>query len=106
MSHGDKLGKLPEGFVTIATTQNSPYAGIAHETKPIFGLQFHPEVTHSLRGKDMLKNFAVGICGAKANWNMSNFIDQEIVRIRSSSATRLRSLAPCLAASTLPSRRS
>ncbi|GJN82807.1 GMP synthase [Purpureocillium lilacinum] len=82
MSHGDKLGKLPEGFVTIATTQNSPYAGIAHETKPIFGLQFHPEVTHSLRGKDMLKNFAVGICGAKANWNMSNFIDQEIVRIR------------------------
>lgn len=82
MSHGDKLAKLPDGFCTIATTQNSPYAGIAHETKPIFGLQFHPEVTHSLRGKDMLKNFAVGICGAKANWNMSNFIEQEIVRIR------------------------
>ena len=82
MSHGDKLGKLPEGFCTIATTKNSPYAGIAHETKPIFGLQFHPEVTHILRGKDMLKNFAVGICGAQANWNMSNFIEQEIARIR------------------------
>ncbi|KND86864.1 GMP synthase [glutamine-hydrolyzing] [Tolypocladium ophioglossoides CBS 100239] len=82
MSHGDKLGQLPSGFCTIATTQNSPYAGIAHETKPIFGLQFHPEVTHTIRGKDILKNFAVGICGANPNWNMSNFIEQEITRIR------------------------
>ncbi|KAI1862348.1 uncharacterized protein JN550_010210 [Neoarthrinium moseri] len=82
MSHGDKLSQLPPGFCTIATTQNSPYAGIAHETKPIFGIQFHPEVTHTLRGKDLLKNFAVNICGAEQNWKMSKFIDQEITRIR------------------------
>ncbi|KJZ76819.1 GMP synthase [Hirsutella minnesotensis 3608] len=82
MSHGDKLGQLPQGFCTIATTQNSPFAGIAHESKPIYGLQFHPEVTHTLKGAHLLKNFAVGICGAKQNWTMSNFIDQEITRIR------------------------
>ncbi|KAI1338354.1 GMP synthase [Xylariaceae sp. FL0016] len=82
MSHGDKLSQLPEGFCTIATTQNSPYAGIAHQSKPIFGIQFHPEVTHSLRGTEILKNFAVGICGAQQNWNMHDFIEHEIVRIR------------------------
>lgn len=82
MSHGDKLSQLPEGFTTIATTQNSPYAGIAHTTKPIFGIQFHPEVTHSIRGTEILKNFAVNICGARQNWKMSKFIDQEITRIR------------------------
>ena len=82
MSHGDKLGQLPTGFCTIATTQNSPYAGIAHESKPVFGIQFHPEVTHTPRGNEILKNFAVGICGATQNWSMHNFIDQEITRIR------------------------
>ena len=82
MSHGDKLSQLPPDFVTIATTQNSPYAGIAHSSKPIFGIQFHPEVTHTPRGTDLLRNFAVNICGAKTNWTMSNFIDQEVVRIR------------------------
>ncbi|KAK3942548.1 GMP synthase [Diplogelasinospora grovesii] len=82
MSHGDKLGQLPDGFCTIATTQNSPYASIAHESKPIFGIQFHPEVTHTLRGTDILKNFAVGICGAQQNWKMTSFIDNEITRVR------------------------
>jgi len=82
MSHGDKLSQLPPDFCTIATTQNSPFAGIAHKSKPIFGIQFHPEVTHTPRGTDLLRNFAVNICGAKTNWTMSNFIDQEIVRIR------------------------
>lgn len=65
MSHGDKLNQLPEGFCTIATTQNSPFAGIAHKEQPIFGIQFHPEVTHTPRGKDLLRNFAVRICGGK-----------------------------------------
>jgi GMP synthase (glutamine-hydrolysing) len=82
MSHGDKLSQLPSDFCTIATTNNSPYASIAHNTRPIFGIQFHPEVTHSLRGTEILKNFAVGICGAKQTWNMSNFINQEITRVR------------------------
>lgn len=82
MSHGDKLSQLPAGFITIATSQNSPYASIAHETKPIFGIQFHPEVTHTPRGTELLKNFAVGICGAKQNWTMTDFLEREVIRIQ------------------------
>jgi GMP synthase (glutamine-hydrolysing) len=82
MSHGDRLANLPKDFVTVATTRNSPFAGIAHLHEPVFGIQFHPEVSHTPRGKDLLRNFAVDICGAKADWTMSNFIDQEITRIR------------------------
>lgn len=82
MSHGDKLGALPPNFHTIGTSGNSPFAAIAHETKPIYGIQFHPEVTHTPRGADLLKNFAVGICGAGQNWTMAKFVDQEIARIR------------------------
>ncbi|KAF4002288.1 GMP synthase [Saccharomyces cerevisiae] len=82
MSHGDKLHGLPTGYKTIATSDNSPYCGIVHETKPIYGIQFHPEVTHSTQGKTLLKNFAVNLCHAKQNWTMENFIDTEINRIR------------------------
>ncbi|RAL05063.1 GMP synthase (glutamine-hydrolyzing) [Aspergillus ibericus CBS 121593] len=82
MSHGDKLVKLPEGFHIIATTSNSEYAGIAHQTKPLYGVQFHPEVTHTPLGATILKNFAVDICEAQQNWTMSRFVDQEIARIR------------------------
>ncbi|PSR99355.1 hypothetical protein BD289DRAFT_361231 [Coniella lustricola] len=82
MSHGDKLAKLPEGFHTIATTKNSEYAAIAHDSLPIYGIQFHPEVTHTTNGTQLLKNFAVGICGATQEWTMGNFVDQEISRIR------------------------
>ncbi|KAH8678157.1 GMP synthase [Xylariales sp. PMI_506] len=82
MSHGDKLAKLPEGFHTIATTRNSEFAAIGHETKPIYAIQFHPEVTHTIGGDKLLENFAVKICEAKASWTMANFVDQEIARIR------------------------
>lgn len=82
MSHGDKLHGLPTGFRVIATSDNSPFCGIAHESKPIYGIQFHPEVTHSTLGKILLKNFAVDLCHAKQNWTMENFIDTEIQRIR------------------------
>jgi GMP synthase (glutamine-hydrolysing) len=82
MSHGDKLAAVPVGFHTIATTKNAPFAGIAHETKPIYGIQFHPEVTHTPRGKKLLENFAVGICGAKQNWTMATFVTKEVARIR------------------------
>lgn len=82
MSHGDKLEKLPPSFVTIATTQNAPFAGIAHEEKPYFGIQFHPEVTHTQKGKQVLENFAVKICKARQNWTMAEFVDKEIARIR------------------------
>ncbi|CEP60193.1 GMP synthase (glutamine-hydrolyzing) LALA0_S01e05116g [Lachancea lanzarotensis] len=82
MSHGDKLHGLPTGFEVIATSDNSPYCGVAHKEKPIYGIQFHPEVTHSTQGKTLLKNFAVDICKANQNWTMENFIDTEIKRIR------------------------
>ncbi|SCW01737.1 LAFE_0E06150g1_1 [Lachancea fermentati] len=82
MSHGDKLHGLPTGFKVIATSNNSPFCGIAHESEAIYGIQFHPEVTHSTQGKTLLKNFAVDICKASQNWTMENFIDTEIKRIR------------------------
>jgi GMP synthase (glutamine-hydrolysing) len=82
MSHGDKLSKLPEKFVTIATTPNAPFAGIAHTEKEYYGIQFHPEVTHTPKGTHLIKNFAVNVCKANANWTMSSFVDKEIARIR------------------------
>ncbi|KAG9293679.1 hypothetical protein G9A89_019016 [Geosiphon pyriformis] len=82
MSHGDQLDKLPTGFRVIANTLTSPYAAIAHDEKNIFGIQFHPEVTHTPLGKNILKNFIIGICQSKANWTMESFIDKEIARIR------------------------
>ena len=82
MSHGDKLSQLPPSFFTIATTQNAPYAGIAHESRPYYGIQFHPEVTHTSCGTHILRNFAVEICKARQHWTMSSFVDKEIARIR------------------------
>ncbi|KAK0665529.1 putative GMP synthase [Cercophora samala] len=82
MSHFDKLVKLPEGFTILASTPNSEFAGIAHESKPVFGVQFHPEVEHTPRGVELFKNFAVDICGARQHWVMSDFIQHEIQRIR------------------------
>lgn len=82
MSHGDKLSNLPISFSTIAATTSAPFAGIAHDSKPIFGIQFHPEVTHTPRGTKILENFAVGVCKARQNWTMEEFVDKEISRIR------------------------
>lgn len=82
MSHGDRVSRLPQGFATIATTANSPFAGIAHQTLPLLGIQFHPEVTHTPKGTQIIKNFAVGICGARQTWTMDRYIEKEISRIR------------------------
>jgi len=82
MSHGDKLSHLPEGFMTIASTPNAPFAAITSIEQPYFALQFHPEVTHTPQGTKILENFAATICGAKANWRMDEFVVQEIARIR------------------------
>lgn len=82
MSHGDKLSKLPEGFHPIASTKNAPFAGIASMNMSLFGIQFHPEVTHTPRGKHILRNFAVSICHARQDWTMEKFVDKEIERIR------------------------
>ena len=81
-SHGDKLTKLPRGFRTVATTDNSPYAAIEQPKKKFYGLQFHPEVVHTPRGRDILANFVYRICGAQPDWTMGSFIDQTCEQIR------------------------
>ncbi len=82
MSHGDKLAHLPDSFSTIAVTSNAPFAGIAHDSKPYYGIQFHPEVTHTPRGTHLLRNFAAIVCKAQQNWTMDEFVEKEIARIR------------------------
>ena len=82
MSHGDRVLRLPEGFVVLGTSTNSPYAAVRHATKPIWGVQFHPEVAHTQAGTQILANFAHRICGCASNWTMEAFIADAIARIR------------------------
>ncbi len=81
-SHGDKLTKLPRGFRTVATTDNSEFAAIEHPKKRFYGLQFHPEVAHTPRGKELIQNFVYEICGCKMDWTMGSFIDQTCAEIQ------------------------
>ncbi|MBI5387483.1 MAG: glutamine-hydrolyzing GMP synthase [Verrucomicrobia bacterium] len=81
-SHGDKLTRLPRDFVVVATSENSDYAAIEHPKKKFFGLQFHPEVAHTPRGKEVLSNFVHDICGCGKNWTMRRYIDQAVEQIR------------------------
>ena len=82
MSHGDRVENLPEGFEKIAHSENSPYSAIANEDKKIYAVQFHPEVVHSQNGEIFLRNFALEICKAEANWNMHDFAQVEIEKIK------------------------
>ncbi|KAK8114901.1 GMP synthase [Apiospora kogelbergensis] len=95
MSHFDKLVSLPTDFQVIAATQNSEFAGIAHKEKPIFGVQFHPELEHTPCGTDILKNFSVEICGANPSWKMGDFKQLEITRIRELVGDRALVLGAC-----------
>ena len=81
-SHGDKLTKLPRGFKSVATTENSPYAAIEHRARKFFGVQFHPEVAHTPRGREILANFVHGVCGCGRNWTMHSYIEQAVREIR------------------------
>lgn len=82
MSHGDKVEKIPAGFVTIAKTDSAPFAAISDEKKKIYGVQFHPEVVHSLDGKKMLENFVIKIAKCRNDWDMSHFKKDEISEIK------------------------
>jgi GMP synthase (glutamine-hydrolysing) len=81
-SHGDKLTKLPKGFRAAGTSDNSPYAAIEHPKKKFFGLQFHPEVVHTPRGKEIIENFVYGICDCRSDWTMGSFIEDMCQRVR------------------------
>ncbi|MEO8601453.1 MAG: glutamine-hydrolyzing GMP synthase [bacterium] len=82
MSHADRLEEIPAGWKVLAHSDNSPIAALADRTRRRYGIQFHPEVVHSRRGRDLLENFLFRICKAKADWTMENFIDRETERIR------------------------
>jgi GMP synthase (glutamine-hydrolysing) len=81
-SHGDKLTKLPAGFKPVAVTDNSDYAAIENRASHFYGLQFHPEVVHTPRGKEIIANFVHGICGCGKNWTMASYVDQAVAVIR------------------------
>jgi len=81
-SHGDKLTQLPEGFKTVATTENSPFAAVENRKRRFFGLQFHPEVVHTPKGKTIISNFVHKICGCGRKWTMRNYIDQAVEDIQ------------------------
>ncbi|WP_152446376.1 glutamine-hydrolyzing GMP synthase [Bacillus sp. THAF10] len=82
MSHGDLVVGAPEGFVTDLTSPACPIAGISNEDKKMYGVQFHPEVRHSVYGNDLLKNFVYRVCGCTDSWTIENFLEIEIQKIR------------------------
>ncbi|WP_457625988.1 glutamine-hydrolyzing GMP synthase [Persephonella sp.] len=82
MSHGDRITRLPDGFEPIARTFNAPFAAIRNKEKKIWGVQFHPEVSHTYMGKEILENFAVRISGCSQDWTMGNFLMEKEVEIR------------------------
>jgi len=82
-SHGDQIGDLGEDFTRLATTDTCPYAAVKHKTKKFFGVQFHPEVSHTPKGPQILKNFLYDICGCSGNWKMSDFVNETTEAVRS-----------------------
>ena len=82
MSHGDQVSQLPDRFVRLATTPTCPYAAVKDEQRRFYGVQFHPEVTHTPHGIDILRNFLYRICGASGTWRMADFRASEIARVR------------------------
>ena len=82
MSHGDHVIKMPKGFKLMASTDNAPIAGIADEERHFYGLQFHPEVTHTKQGQRIIERFVHGICGCQNFWTANNIIEDNVVRIR------------------------
>ncbi len=82
MSHADRVTILPAGFKNLASSTGSPNAVIADQKKKIYGFQFHPEVSHTDYGKELLKNFVFNICGAEKNWQMGNFVEEKVEEIK------------------------
>jgi GMP synthase (glutamine-hydrolysing) len=82
MSHGDKITALPPGFKLMASTPSCPIAGMADEARGYYGVQFHPEVTHTVQGRELLNRFVLDIAKAKPDWVMTNYIEEAVARIR------------------------
>ncbi len=82
MSHGDRVTRLPSGFRALAQSENSPYAAIGDPTRGWYGLQFHPEVTHTPQGKELLRAFLYQVCGCHGGWTPGNFIKESVAEMR------------------------
>jgi len=82
MSHGDSILRPPEGFASTAQTDSTPYAGLADASRHLYGIQFHPEVVHTPIGRDVLRNFVVGIAGVRDNWTAANLVETTVAEIR------------------------
>ena len=82
MSHGDQVSNISKDFTALAHTDTCPFAAVKHNTLPVYGIQFHPEVTHSPEGGELLKNFLINICGLTGTWKLGDFADETIATIR------------------------
>lgn len=82
MSHGDSVARLPEGFELLAHTENTPCAAIAHHDRKLYGVQFHPEVVHSIGGQALIRNFVYHICDCEPTWTTDAFVEESIREIR------------------------
>jgi GMP synthase (glutamine-hydrolysing) len=82
MSHGDRVEALPPGFEPVASTASAPFAAVQDRARRMFGVQFHPEVAHTPRGADLLRNFAIGVCGLSGSWSMRAYVDVAVEQIR------------------------
>ena len=82
MSHGDKVTELPDGFKIIASSESCPIAGMADEVRRFYAVQFHPEVTHTIKGKEMFARFVHEICGCGHDWNMPDYVNEAIEKVR------------------------
>lgn len=82
MSHGDKVSEMPEGFELMAATESCPIAGMYCEERDFYGVQFHPEVTHTLQGKRIFEHFVFKLCGCEALWNPANIVEDAIAKVR------------------------
>lgn len=82
MSHGDRIAEPPGGFEVIASTSNAPVVAFENLERQIYGVQFHPEVSHTVQGTEMLTHFIDGVCGARMDWQMTSFIDESVAAIR------------------------
>ena len=82
MSHGDKVSELPPGFVVMASTPSCPIAGMADEKRRFYAVQFHPEVTHTVKGREILQRFVIDICGCRPDWVMEDYITEAVEMIR------------------------
>ena len=106
MSHGDQVTRLPAGFRVYADTETCPFAAVGDPARGFYGVQFHPEVTHTLRGRELIANFVLQRSAAcPGDWTPDSIVEREVAKVREQVGRTARSCSGSRAASTAPSRR-